>query len=34
MTSDIRRTDVRHENGQITRDGKTYGCHVDGMKLQ
>lgn len=23
------RTDVRHENGQITRDGKTYGCRVD-----
>lgn len=29
MTNDIRPTDVCHENGRITRDGTTYGCHVE-----
>ena len=29
MKTDVRPTDIRHKNGQITRNGKTYGCHVD-----
>lgn len=29
MSDDILETDEVHSSGQVTRDGKTYGCHVD-----